>query len=453
MIIQKLNPVECKVADGNIWHMLSYEVEYWTQGKFKREKKHRTESFYDVKTRRFPAGFLSRICAECARQNIPVIIEGKDKPIKFNKPHLQGISFRQDQIEMLNKVAEFKRGYLKAATGTGKTILAVGIHSMIEGRTLFLCHTIDLLMQSAKTFKDYGFNVVVVGGGAKEIPHNLNDRAIVVATVQTWVKLIDNPEYSDMFTAIIIDECHHISSEESNYVKILRANLAPIRMGLTATDQTSKFSRMVLEGYLGQMIGEFSVEEGIKTGVLSEPIIEWINVPEDTRLFNLTNYKDIYQEAIVNNRTRNRLIISHAIKEVEQNKSVLILVKEIEHGNQLLHMARLLGLDVGFVWSGVNKDDRVALKDALEFKHKKCVIATTVWKEGINIRSLDCIINGAGGKSEIAVLQNIGRGLRATEHKNQVTIKDFVDTYKYLEHHAIMRLQIYVANKWSMKGV
>ncbi len=37
------------------------------------------------------------------------------------------------------------------------------------------------------------------------------------------------------------------------------------------------------------------------------------------------------------------------------------------------------------------------------------VVCTTAWKEGINIPSLDVIINAAGGKSEIATLQNLGR--------------------------------------------
>jgi len=76
------------------------------------------------------------------------------------------------------------------------------------------------------------------------------------------------------------------------------------------------------------------------------------------------------------------------------------------------------------------------------------VICTVVWKEGIDIPSLDCVINAAGGKSEIATLQAIGRGLTKIEGKDETEIIDFLDPYKFLAQHAIMRLQIYVKMGW-----
>jgi superfamily II DNA or RNA helicase len=58
---------------------------------------------------------------------------------------------------------------------------------------------------------------------------------------------------------------------------------------------------------------------------------------------------------------------------------------------------------------------RVIIKNKLINKEVRCVIATTVWREGIDIPSLDCVINAAGGKSEIMTLQGVGRGLRKTD--------------------------------------
>jgi superfamily II DNA or RNA helicase len=84
------------------------------------------------------------------------------------------------------------------------------------------------------------------------------------------------------------------------------------------------------------------------------------------------------------------------------------------------------------------------VKEALQAKEIKCVIATTVWREGINIPSLGCIINACGGKSEIVTLQAIGRGLRTSEGKDRILVVDFLDPYKYLAQHAIMRIQTYV---------
>ena len=458
--IEKIDEFECRIIDPQgkrlIYEMLAYKKDKWVKNKYNKQKIEFDTSFLNKKTGKFPAGFLPRIISNLDRQKIPFeLIDNQHNQVNFNKPHLPGIVFRPDQLELLEKVSRLHRGYLKSATGTGKTLLAAGIHSMIDGRTLFLCHTIDLLVQAFETFRNFGFQAIMLGGGEKNLPNELDSRVIIVSTVQTWIKIAFNSpdKYSEKFTAIIIDEVHHLSSQDSNYAKILEINLAPVRVGLTATDQTSSTSRMVLEAWVGPLIGEFTVEQGIKAGVLSEPQIQWINVPDQQEIYRLTNYRDIYKEAIIDSRIRNRLIIMEAIKETSQGKSVLILVKEVEHAKKLLEMADILGLEINFVWSETNKDERMKLKQALESKEKKCIIASTVWKEGVNIRSLDCVINAAGGKSEIATLQGIGRGLRATTTKNKVIIKDFIDTYKYLDHHTMMRLQVYVENKWEMRGI
>ena len=54
---------------------------------------------------------------------------------------------------------------------------------------------------------------------------------------------------------------------------------------------------------------------------------------------------------------------------------------------------------------GTKKDLREEIKSELKSKNIKCVIVTSAWREGVNIPSLNCVINGIGGKSEIVVLQ------------------------------------------------
>jgi superfamily II DNA or RNA helicase len=64
----------------------------------------------------------------------------------------------------------------------------------------------------------------------------------------------------------------------------------------------------------------------------------------------------------------------------------------------------------------------------------------------VNIPSLDCVIFASGGKSDIATLQGIGRGLRTTDEKKTFVIVDFLDPYRFLAQHTIQRLRIYVEN-------
>lgn len=465
--IDHFDPAYSRVIDREhynlVYDILKYSSVQWVQGRYRKEKVARVQSFLHRGTGEFPTGFIPRIQKELSRQDVAVEIVNLDPPIVIHEPSLPGIILRDDQKQLLDNVAKMQRGYIKAPTGSGKTVIAGAIVSMLptNSKTLFLCHTIDLLNQTREEFTKFGFDVQVINPDNKvvNLASNGDVPSVVVSTVQTFSKLPkeDLVDISEIFTAIIVDECHHITSRKGTYATILNFILAPIRIGVTATDEIKTASKMVLEGCLGPKIGEFTLKEGIEKGVLAEPLVKWVIVPVDDDLLHLTKYLDIYKACIVNNRARNRLIISQAGKEIESGKSVLILVKQVEHGDNLLWMANLLLKDKAkchFVWSNTGKDERGLIKNALENKDIKCVIASAVWKEGINIKSLDVVINAAGGKSEIATLQGIGRGLRTTATKNTVTIIDFLDGYnRYLSHHAMLRMKVYIENKWTMKGV
>jgi len=70
------------------------------------------------------------------------------------------------------------------------------------------------------------------------------------------------------------------------------------------------------------------------------------------------------------------------------------------------------------------------------------------WAEGVNIRSLDCIIIAGSGKSINALIQKIGRGLRRTDTKTKATIIDCLDNGKYIADHCVARLKVYSEKGW-----
>jgi superfamily II DNA or RNA helicase len=103
---------------------------------------------------------------------------------------------------------------------------------------------------------------------------------------------------------------------------------------------------------------------------------------------------------------------------------------------------------VSFVHGTTEGKTRQQVKEALIKKKTKVVISTAVWREGIDIPSLDCVVNACGGKSEIMTIQAIGRGLRKTDEKGEVEIIDFLDPYRYLAEHAIQRMNVYYREQW-----
>jgi superfamily II DNA or RNA helicase len=441
---------------------VAYEREGWHSGPFKKERKVSMASMIDGRNGRFLTGLIPRITKFCQNKGIDVCIEGEHNltfDLEPRRPSLPGITLRPDQIQTTQSVIKHGRGVIKNATGTGKTVLAGAICSMWPDlHTIFLCHTLDLLQQAERAFKQqFGFqNIVVLGGGSNQFEWP-NEPTIVIATVQTFYRLdiLAHCEWADI---IIVDECHHLNDNNGMIAKVLKQCIAPIRIGLSAELPKTDQERLTLEGFLGPVIGEFTYGEAVKAGVLAKPLINLIPVPYSDEIGECTRYyntveegiviaKGMYQKGIIENKARNYLALEEAKKSIDKGDSVLILTaRDTQHGYIIREMAKnIFDMDIPFIYGDTSKEDRVIAKDSLDNKDLKCVIANVVWKEGINIRTLNHVINVGGEKFPTQI---VGRGSRATETKKWVHITDFLDPYKWLSHHSVMRLIVYAEEGW-----
>jgi len=440
-----INAVFSKITPPEIFKpLLCFQKEFWKKEMYRKVRR-QYPHYMITKEGYFLTGSVPRIIDWAKSKGLSLDIEDNSYyGISPNKSFsIENIKFRPDQISLINNAVEKRRGLLIAPTGSGKTIVAAGIISNFidEGiKVLFLCHTLSLLNQTEKEFKKMGLNTSKTGAGEIDLSGQ-----IVIAMMQTFGKL-DPKTYRDKFDIVIVDEAHHISSETGTYHKILKNVLAPIRFGFTATPPTNPEAKLVCEGLIGPIIGETTMKEGKEKEFLSEPKVRLVSVPKKDSLQDMRLYKDIYDAGIVNNRVRNRMIANIVEEYNKEGKTCLVYVNRIEHLDMLMNMGndsweKVLGETEGEL--------RESLRNRLNSKNIKCIVTTTVWKEGVNIPSLDVIINAAGGKSEISILQTIGRGLRRTKDKNTVVIVDFLDSGRYLSEHAIERLSIYSQNGWT----
>jgi superfamily II DNA or RNA helicase len=375
---------------------------------------------------------------------------------------LPQMTLRDDQFELIERATKRHRGILQAPTGTGKTVLQMALRSCYrDKKTLILAHTRSIVQQTFSELTKSSFkNVQIIGAGHSHDCGLWGDT--VVATMQSFVKIpID--QRCDYFQVIMVDEAHHVVRPDGVYAQILSTMLAPIRLGFTATVPTKRESVLTMEGLLGPVIAEQTIEEAAELKILARPKISLLSPQKNQRVRDLRKYADtynkktgeliaegVYTAGIVNNRQRNRLIAETAKNYVDEGKTVLILVTRLEHGDNLQTiLEEHLDVPTDFVEGKTDSDMRERIKTAMIEKEQKCVIATAVWREGINIPSLDVVINACGGKSEIMTLQAIGRGLRKTDKKDEVIIVDFIDrSHRYLSDHYAERMAIYHEQGW-----
>ncbi|MBU2395671.1 MAG: DEAD/DEAH box helicase family protein [Gammaproteobacteria bacterium] len=434
--ITVLDPVWSQIDKGRsiVKPCLSYHGEVYKQGKFKKIRKEYEASMIH-RGGLVLTGLIDRIVKFSKRQDIPIRVLDPDGMLEPLSPTSSIQSTfdidspeRSYQRELVTKIVQQQRGVIKAATGTGKTVLMVSLISAYrDRRVLFLSNTHIALSQFAETLLDAG----------------LGDVCIDIQTIQSASRGLQ----SDWYDIVIVDECHEGMDESSMYYKVLTNLAAPIRVGFTATLPPEGKHLLVLEGLLGPVIGEFTIQEGTERGVLSKPQIKMHMLPEHTSLRDYYRYGDVYRLGVVENRALNRKVVTDALEDSKLGP-VLILVTQIAHGENVCAMAsELYGRKFTFVSGATDAQARDQIRK--EMVGNAVVVATAVFRKALNVPALSSVINACGGKSEIQTLQAIGRGLRVSEGKRSVVIRDYFNpSHRFLVDHFGRRLCLYFREGW-----
>ena len=163
---------------------------------------------------------------------------------------------------------------------------------------------------------------------------------------------------------------------------------------------------------------------------------------------------------IVSDIKRNRFIVNLTCDQ--QGNSLVLYNLVQKHGKPLYDMfvekLKGTGRKVFFVSGAVNAEERERIREITE-KEKNAIIVASVgtFSTGINIINLHNIMFASPTKSQIRVLQSIGRGLRKTEDGQGTTIYDLADDLSwkkrknYTLNHAIERVKIYAKEKFNHK--
>ena len=444
MKIEIIDPTVCKVIEDReeLAAFLSItEEKYFKKGKDFGKTNYQKEVSLVDKEGFFLAGWLPRILKRFPDTKII----GEEQKLKFNKKiDPPGITLFDDQRKQILPALEKQRGIIKAPTGTGKTVLLYALANCFKTKKVLILFPLETIFsQTVKDFKQWGADVSVVMSGKKDLSGKM------VLAMDKSFKNLPIESYYDIFDVILIDECHHVASK--SYHTILTQTLAPVRIGVTASPHSPKTNKgIICEGLLGPIISEYSIEEAVENKRLATPTLKLISVPKNSNTKELYTYKDIYYVSVVKNSYRNSLIADYLIKKVVPNKeTAIVFTYMIKHAEALQETLIKKGIKSKIVHGDIKKAEREIIKTQLERKEIDCVIATAAWKEGLNVKSLNTIINAAGYKDGNPVVQMAGRCLRIIPgEKEKATVVDFLDLGKYLSEHSIQRLQTYQSLGW-----
>lgn len=415
-------------------------------------------SFFRKDTQIFSTGFLYNIKQLFKENSVKYkIIDNRQYPTlpeitdyKLYDDELGYIELRDYQKKTLDKALKLKQCIIKLPTGSGKSEVAASLIKNINQPTLFLVHQQSLALQTKQRFEQRLKQPIGLIGISQFEPQN-----ITIATIQTlWSKRQTTKlkKYLKTIYLVIADECHHLKSK--SWTKSMNKIKAPFRYGLSATPNIDGEGKKLLS-VTGRVISCAKTKTLIKKGILAKPLIKIYKLncsPVDDDL----SYQEAYKEGITNNFERNEHITKMAYKYYKHNKKILILINELAQAEILFEMIKSYdnNINVSFL-SGKDSAEKRD-KTIKDFENNKIdiILASVIFDEGIDIKCINVLILGGGGKSSLKSIQRVGRSLRKMDGKTKVLIIDFWDNCnKYLLKHSKKRLQTYQKEGFDIKKI
>jgi len=410
----------------------------------------------------FPTGMLPFVYDQVIQAIPKKDVSFKD--LRVVSPQIQGVHtvpLRGYQQEALDTAfgTEFAgmpwpRGVLKIATGGGKTELAVAMYETTKMPTVFVVHRKHLVKQAIDRFKKYGITAGQVGDSVFTPDPN----GITVATVQTIHNILkqgDMAKISQFIKArqLFFDEAHLCAAklDKGNQFIMLSRQFrhAMMRWGLTATPfMKDQYSNQLLMGATGDILVEITNDTLINAGHLTKPKVTIIKVGE---VPGPKSWPEVYDSAIVLNTDRNLRIITELQKVPTP---AIVMCNRVIHANILSNMAKDKGLFLPVIQGSTSTKDRAATIADLQSGKLKHIIATTVFDEGMDLPELRSVILAGGGKSKVAMLQRIGRGLRRAQGKYKFSLIDFKDTSGWtLKQHSKARKEVWLSEGFDIEEI
>jgi len=235
---------------------------------------------------------------------------------------------------------------------------------------------------------------------------------------------------------MLVHNCQHWRADQCQTVTKTLEN-AYYRFGASATAFRDEGDDMAIQSCFGKFLCNIKASELIEKGYLVQPTINIVHYKP--KFVKGNTYQEIYKECIVEDKKYNALVATTANNYINQGRSVLILVQQINHGESLAKMIP----GALFVCGDSPKKERTAALKMLHSRKIKCIVSTSIFDEGVDIRSLDTLLMAGGGKAKTRALQRVGRVLRIFDGKKDAIVIDFSIHVEYLLGHAKEREKIY----------
>jgi len=355
---------------------------------------------------------------------------------------------RAYQSDSVNAALEHKHGIIVAPTGSGKSHIIAEIVNQIDGKSLILQPTKEILESNYDKITALGFPDAAIYSASMGIKKT--GRA-TYATIGSIIKKLDL--FSDI-KCLIVDECHYVNPKGGMYEALIKALNPEYLIGLTATPYRLHTTSMgsdirLLIRTRPRIFTKFlhvtECSDLIDAGFLRQP--EYIvSDPGDKSILkeNSTgaDYTDDsiskYLEAI----SETDRICMAALDALQRGQEhLLVFTPYLANAADAVGALRGEGISANMVSGTSPKKEREEKLAKFRSGEIYAMVNVGVLTTGYDFPALDTIIASRPTKSLSLYYQIIGRSVRPYPDKKRVLVYDLVDNFSVFGDPMQMKLR------------
>lgn len=369
---------------------------------------------------------------------------------------------RDYQIEAMQIALNRQNGLYILGTGAGKTLCtALLIHNLLRHslckKILLVCPFPDLANQTyreiSKNLAEHSYTFSRWFG-----KHKFDASSDVIICGSDILRSQFEQYHKEItsFDCVIVDEVHQLKLG-NKISKVITDIPAKFRYGFTGTLPTNKLDEWAIKGLMGPVRYDLPSAQ-LRENKFLTPVsvlglhVNLPEVPTFTIDFNGNKHPFTYSDEVEwlsECEELNNLILNIS-KKINYNS--LILVNRLSQGEALKNLyenSTEINKEIYFIKGDVPIEERDDIKQLMEEKDNLILIAQVqTFSTGINVKNIHNIIFPAIiGKSNIRIIQSIGRILRLQENKEKAKVIDIIPNTKYCHKHWEERKEIYAKEK------
>lgn len=361
---------------------------------------------------------------------IPEHYDIQDKRISVSArfPKFRGV-LRPSQREIRDEFTD--NSLIKAKVGFGKTFTALAIAEKMKQKTLVIAHTAKLREQwEREVFKVFGIKPGVIGSG---IYHT--DSPITISNIQT----VKNHAHSlsKEYGLVIMDEVHHLPA--NTFKETLDRLKCRYKLGLSGTLRRKDQKHILISDYIGEKTfippKENTKDPIIKVFESSCELPGGNRMPWANRVTALLNNSDYIHE-----------IVSIADAQAKRGHKVLVVGDRIDF---LYTCADILS-DSAVCITSRTKNQKALEQQVISGERPILFGTTSIFKEGISINPLSCLILGSPINNDSLLEQLAGRVMRLHKGKLDPEVVDIKLQGATGYNQFKTRMSFYLSEGWEV---